>query len=319
VSRICLGTAFRSKGDEATCVAAIEQAADLGCNFIDGANFYREGFSEQIIGKAIRNRREQFVVSTKVGSPMEKFGQPEGLRRDAILKAIEGSLRRLDTDYVDFYVCHYPDPDTPIEETLGALDELVRAGKVRYPGCSRFDSWRLCEALHTGEQHGFAPFVSNQLLYNLIDRRTEDELVKFCALRKISITVFASTAIGLLSGRFRYGRPPDPGTSWAKGPYNYRAAMTPKVDEIVQALIGIGTRHDRTPTQVAMAWCLRQPAVASVIIGADTPERVRENLAAADWTLPDDEWQHLNDLTEGQRVVVRQDCPNGYQPDGEDS
>jgi aryl-alcohol dehydrogenase-like predicted oxidoreductase len=312
VSRISLGTVFRSEPPDDVCLAAIDEAAERGCNFIDCANCYRDGLSERLVGRFLRGRRDRFVVTTKVGAAMASSDQPAGLSRAAIHRAVDASLRRLGTDYIDCYLCHMPDPDTPIEETLGAMDELVRAGKIRYPGCSRFESWRLRESLTVAERDGVSPFICNQVGYSLLDRRIEDELVPLCRQRNVAITAFACTAIGLLSGRFRHGQAPPPETSWARGPYNFRAAMTPGVDRVVQALIDVAERHDRTPTQVAMAWCLRQDPVASVIIGADTPERVRENLDAADWILPDDDWEHLNRLSQGQRLVVRKDCPRGY-------
>lgn len=316
VSRICLGTVFRSQCDETMGMRAIEEAASLGCNYLDCANVYRNGLSEQIVGKAIRGRRDQFVVSTKVGAEIN--GGPAtggGLTRSSIISAVEASLQRLGTDFIDTYLCHFPDPKTPIEETLGAMGDLVRQGKVRYPGCSNFESWRLCEALAVSENQGLPSFVCNQVGYSLLDRRIEDEVVPFCQRRKVAVTVYATTAIGLLSGRYRYGEPPPPGTSWQRGPYNYRKAMTRRTDQVVQAVIDIADQRGKTPTQVVMAWCLANPGVTSIIIGADTPQRVRENWGAAGWDLSAEERARLDNVSEGQRLVVHKDCPEGYQPD----
>jgi len=309
VSRLCLGTVFRSEADEATCLAAFEQAVELGCNYVDCANVYREGFSERVIGKAIRGRREQFVVSTKVGG--EDPG-PGGLRRDNILRSCEQSLERLGTDHVDFLLCHFPDPQTPIDETLEAFDQLVRQGKVRYAGCSNFETELLRQSLSAGQRNGHGSFVCNQLGYSLLDRRIESELMPFCQERNIGITIYAATAIGLLSGRYRLGQAPPEKTSWHRGPYNYRAAMTPWVDKVIETVIDVARQHERTPTQVAMAWCLSRPAVNSVIIGCDTPERVKENLAAADWHLPAEEVQRLDVVSKGHCLIIRKDCPEGY-------
>jgi aryl-alcohol dehydrogenase-like predicted oxidoreductase len=314
VSRLCLGTVFRSGVSEADCLATVAAAADLGCNFIDCANVYRSGLSERVVGKALVGRRGRFVVSTKVGARTDGARSGGGLRRQAILSACEASLRQLGTDYLDCYLCHFPDPETPIEETLAAMDLLVGQGKVRYIGGSNFESWRLCEALHASAGLGLASFVCDQVLYSLLDRRIEDELLPFCERRKIGVTAYATTAIGLLSGRYRYGQPPPPGSSWHRGPYNYRAAMTPHVDQVIQCLTGVAGRHGRTPTQVAMAWCLRRPGVDAAIIGTDTPEQARENFAAADWVLPEEEGRLLDQVSEGQRLVVRKDCPEGYRP-----
>ena len=309
VSRLCLGTVFRSEADEATCLAAVEQAADLGCNYVDCANVYREGFSERVIGKVIRGRREQFVVSTKVGGENSGTG---GLRQENILRSCEQSLKRLGTDYLDFLLCHFPDPQTPIDETLEAFDQLVRQGNVRYVGCSNFETELLRKSLDVSQQHDYCSFVCNQVNYSLLDRRIEKELMPFCQRQTVGITIFAATAIGLLSGRFRLGQAPPENTSWYRGPYNYRAAMMPWVDKVIETVIDIAQRHERTPTQVAMAWCLSRPAINSVIIGCDTSGRVKENLAAADWDLPVEEVKRLDDLSEGHCLIIRKDCPDGY-------
>lgn len=314
VSQICLGTVFRSEPDEASCVAAIHEAADWGCNYLDGANLYRDGVSEQIIGRAIRGRRDRFIVSTKVGSPETNVPGSGGLSRREITRAVEASLRRLDTDYLDTYLCHFPDLNTPLEETLSAMDELIQQGKIRHFGVSRFEGWRMAESLSICKLQNFAMPVCNQLCYGLLDRRMEDEVLPFCRDRSISVTVFAATSIGLLSGRFRYDQPPPAETSWSRGPYNFRAAMTPRVDEVIQVVSEIANAHNKSPTQIAIAWCLAQPGITAVITGADTVERVRENCAAVDVQLSEDEYQRLDRVTEGQRLVIHKDCPQGYTP-----
>ena len=315
VSRICLGTVFRSEMDEASCIATIHEAQAQGCNYLDCANIYRNGLSEQILGKAIKGRRDQFVVSTKVGAEPETGGAAGkgGLGRASIISAIEDSLRRLDIDYVDTYLCHFPDPDTPIDETLGAMDELVRQGKIRYPGCSNFESWRLCEALNVCDRDGLAPFVCNQVGFSLLDRRVEHQTIPYCMRRNVAVTLFATTVIGLLSGRYRYGRPPPVGTSWHRGPYNYRAAMTRHTDQVIAAVMDVAAARGKTPTQVAMAWCLANPGVTSVIIGADTVERVRENWGAVGWKLSDEELDRLNNVSDGHCLQIRKDCLGGWQ------
>lgn len=312
VSRVCLGTAFRAELDEATCIAAIDRAVQLGCNFIDSANFYRDGYSEQIVGKAIRGRRDELIVTTKVGSQLPSDPSSGGLSRQSILTAAEQSLKRLATDYIDLYLCHFPDPAIATEETFGALNDLVRQGKVRYVGVSNYESWRLYETLDVCGENDWAMPVCNQVSYNVIERRIEHELLPFCRQRNVGVTVYAATAIGLLSGRYRYGQPPPVGSTWWRGPYNFRIAMTPQVDRVVQTLIEMAESRDTTPSQIAMAWCLAQPGISSVITGADTPERVAENMSAADLVLSDDELRHLEDITCGIRWVMRKDCPQGY-------
>lgn len=313
VSRICLGTVFRSEPDEAACLSVVQEAADQGVNFLDCANIYRAGYSEKIVGKALQGRRAQFIVTTKVGSETSDNPPCKGLTSDAIMRAVEASLRRLQTDYIDLYLCHIPDPQTPIEETLCAMDSLVRQGKVRYAGCSNFEGWRLCEALMASDLKELVSFVCHQLEFNLLDRRMEDEVIPFCRGREIGITVFAPTAIGLLTGRFRHGRPPPPDTSWFRGPYNYRAAMTSRTGKVIDTVVDIANRNHKTPAQVAMAWCLSRPGVSCVITGADTPERVRENCGAIGWDLDENALQRLDSASQGSRMVIRKDCPEGYQ------
>ena len=312
VSRLCLGTVFRREPDDKTCIAAVRAAVELGCNYLDCANVYRDGHSERIVCQAVKGERDRFVISTKVGAAMPGDATTAGLKRDNIIACCEASLERLGTDYVDCYLCHMPDRDTPVDETLAAFDQLVRQGKVRYCGVSNYPSWQVLECLQASSGHGWAKPVCNQVGYSLLDRRIEHELAPFCEEFGVGITVYAPTAIGLLTGMYRYGQPPPAGTSWQRGPYNFRAAMTRAVGQVIEAVVEIAQRHDRTPTQVAMAWCLRRPIVNAVIIGSDTPERVRENFAAGDWQLPPEEVEALDAISAGHCLQVRKDCPEGY-------
>jgi len=312
VSRLCMGTVFRREPDEKICIAAIHAAAESGCNFLDCANVYRDGHSEEIVGRAVKGERNRFVISTKVGAAMSGDATTAGLKRDNIIACCEASLRRLETDYIDCYLCHTPDRNTPIDETLSAFDQLVRQGKVRYSGVSNYPGWQVFEALQTSRERDWAKPVCNQVGYSLLDRRIEDELAPFCEQFGVGITVYAPTAIGLLSGLYRYGQPPPIGSSWQRGPYNFRAAMTQAVGQVIDAVIDIAQRYGRTPTQVAMAWCLRLPIVNAAIIGTGTPERVRENFAAGDWQLPTDEIEILDTVSAGHCLQVRKDSPEGY-------
>jgi aryl-alcohol dehydrogenase-like predicted oxidoreductase len=312
VSRMCLGTAFRSGLDEDTCVAALEEAEALGCNFLDCANVYRDGFSERAVGRFLCGRRDRMILTTKVGAQAGGGPSGGGLVPDAIMRSVEDSLRRLGTDRLDLYLCHFPDPVTPLEETLKAMDQLVAQGKVRFVGCSNFESWRLCEALHMLLDAGLRPLACNEVCYSMLDRRIEHELLPYAKAQKVSITVYAATAIGLLAGRCRYGHPPPEGTSWHRGPYNYRRAMTPHAGNVIDAVIETAGRYGKTPAQVAMAWCLRDDGVTSVITGADTPQRVRENFAAVGWKLADEDLQMLERVSEGHCLQIHKDCPDGY-------
>jgi len=312
VSRICLGTVFRSEGDEPSCRAIIARALDNGCNFIDCANAYRDGLSEQFVGRAIRGRRGQVVLATKVGAATgEESG---GLSRVAIKRQVEASLTRLATDYIDLYSCHFPDPQVQLEETLYALDDLVRQGKVRYIGCSNFPKSVLAESLAISQRAQLASFVSNQIMYNLLSRQAEDDDIPFAADYGVSITAFAPTAIGLLSGQCRYGHPPPRGSPWDRGPYNFRAVMTRQVDRVVETLIEIGRERGKTPIQTALAWCLANSQITSVIVGADSPGHVDEDFGAVGWQLTKDERARLDAASARLHTVIPKDAPKGFQP-----
>jgi aryl-alcohol dehydrogenase-like predicted oxidoreductase len=192
------------------------------------------------------------------------------------------------------------------------VDELIRQGKVRYLGFSNFDASQLRAALHAAASEGLPTPVSDQVVYSLADRGIESELVPLCATHGVSVTPFCVTLIGLLTGRLRHGQPPPPDSPWARGPYNYHAAMTPRLDRVVQTLIDVGRRHGRSPVQVAIAWCLSRPCVAATIVGAETPEQARQNALTAAWTLPDYEAEELERAASGLQVTIRKDCPNGY-------
>ena len=314
VSRLCMGTVFRSEPDETTGIAAIHAAAELGCNFLDCADFYGTGRSERIVGTAVKGQRDRFVITTKVGSPMPD-APAGGLQRNYILRACEASLRRLDTDYIDCYLCHFPDPDTPLEETLSAFDRLVKEGKVRYPAVSNFGAAQVLESADISRRRGWASYVCNQVGYSLLDRRIEDELLPAIEPAGVGVTAYATTAIGLLAGRYRYGQPPPAGTSWHRGPYNFRAAMTPAAGRVIDAVLDITHRYGTSPTRVATAWCLRLPVVNAAIIGTDTPEQVRQNFRDADWELPAEAAAELDRCSSGLRLSIRKDCPQGWVPD----
>lgn len=303
VPRICIGTVFRSGMDTDRCCRALERAFERGCHFLDTANIYKDGRSEELIGRFVKGRRDRFILTTKVG--MQTDDRPP-LGPGTIEEELESSLRRLQTDYVDFYLCHQPDPRTPIAATLEALDGCVRQGKVRYAGVSNFAAWQWSDACAAAQQaHGWVP-VCNQIGYSLLDRRPEDEIIPFCREHGLALTAYCTTFIGLLSGAYRHGQTPHPGRSWRRdGPYKFDACLTPAADRVVTALIDSAARHGVEPAQIAMAWCLRIPEIVSVITGADTPERVDANLRALDVTLTDADLDHLSTESHGMRMCPR--------------
>jgi 1-deoxyxylulose-5-phosphate synthase len=308
VSPICLGTAFRAfwqgHNDEKTCIETIERAVDLGINFIDCANYYFAGRCETVLGKALKglgSRRENLVVTSKVWSRIGQGTNDQGLSRYHIMREAERSLRRLQVDHIDLYLMHHWDPVTPLEESLRAMDDLVRQGKVRYIGACNFTAAQVVEALWVSQQHNFNSFVCLQNPYNLLDRAAaERELLGRCRQHGLGMMTYSPLAVGLLSGIFRRGKVPPKGTLWGeRGAKALRQAMTPQADRIVAALVDIAAGHGKTPAQAAFAWLLDHPEVTP-ITGPDLPEHVEEVCGALDMTLAPDERKVLDDLSAWQ-------------------
>ena len=297
VSPICLGTAFRGAPDEDICFATIDRAIDLGINFIDCANEYQRGRCERIVGKSLKGRRDQFILTTKVCSPMGEGPNDDGLSRCHIMREVENSLSRLQTDYVDIYFAHSVDLHTPIEETLQAFDGLVRHGKVRYIGCSNFAAWQVCKALWASERHNLTSFMCVQDHYNLLDRTIERELVDLCQSEGLGIMTYSAVAVGLLTGRFRHGESPPPNTVWAADQNRFKRMMSPEADRVVETLISIGSERGKTPAQVAIAWLISRPGISSAMIGPDLPEQVDENIGGVGLDLSGEEIKAIHDAS----------------------
>ena len=306
VSQLCLGTAFRSQDDEQTCVRIIERALDLGCNFIDTA-LYGGDRSEEIVGRAIKSRRDDVVLNTKIGDLHGDNPNRKRLNRLTLMRGVEASLRRLQTDHIDLYLLHQFDPETPVEVTVRALDDLVRQGKVRYVGCSNWQAWKVMEALWISSLHHLASFVCIQSQFNLLNRfEVEPELMPLCKQFGLGIMAYSPLAIGLLTGRFRRGQEPPPNISWSRGEnrglsphkYDFEAAMDEHADRVVQTLIDIGERHGRTPAQVAIAWILDHEEISAPILGADHVEHVEEICAGLEWKIGCEERELLDEVSQ---------------------
>jgi 1-deoxyxylulose-5-phosphate synthase len=289
VSALCLGAwKLGTKPGEAESLEIIARALDAGINFIDTANVYGKGMSEEIVGKAIGSVRDRVVLATKVRGRMHDDPNGEGLSRFALLRECEESLRRLGTDYIDLYQVHWFDPATPLEETLEALNDLVRQGKVRYLGCSNFAAWQLCKALWISDVRGFARFDSVQPYYNAVGRDVEKELVPLCEAEGVGIIPYSPLAGGFLTGKYRRGEVAPEGSRYAEGG-NLAGLATDANFGTLERLEAVGKRHGKSVGQAALAWLLRKPVVASAIIGASSVEQLQENLGAADWRLTEDE------------------------------
>jgi aryl-alcohol dehydrogenase-like predicted oxidoreductase len=278
---------FGRKLDAAGTRAVVNAALDVGINFFDTADIYGEpkGGSEEQLGAALRGRRDDVVVATKFGMDMAGGNGPDhGARgsRRYIQRAVEASLRRLGTDYIDLYQMHEPDPGTPIEETLAALDDLVRAGKVRYLGNSNFSGWQIADAAWTARSTGRTPFISAQNHYSLLERGVEAEVVPACERFGLGLLPFFPLANGLLTGKYRRGEEPPAGSRLAGGGrYAERFAAAPW--DTIEAIGTYARERGLSMLQVAIGGLAAQPAVTSVIAGATSPEQVRANAAAGMW------------------------------------
>ena len=311
VSEICLGTmTFGNQCDEATSHAIMDKAVEHGVTFFDAADVYPlggsmelKGRTEDYVGSWLKGRREQIVLATKFNGEMGTGPNDRGGSRKHILQAVEASLRRLQTDYIDLYQMHAPDFETPIDETLRALDDMVHSGKVRYIGCSNYPAWLLTKALWTSDKLGLARFDSVQPRYNLLFRHIEAELLPVAADQGVGVISYNPLAGGVLTGRYQAGQSVEEGTRFAlqnAGPI-YRArywqeAQLQTVDQFKQLCESRGL----SITQVAVAWVLAQPAITSAIVGASKPAQLDQSLPAADLVLDkemlaacDDIWYQL--------------------------
>ena len=276
--------------------ALIHASLDAGVNTLDTANAYGEGRSEEYIGRALKGRREDAVIATKVHGRMGEGPNREGLSRKAIMHEVEQSLRRLQTDYIDLYQLHQIDHATPIEETMRALDDLVRDGKVRYVGCSNFEAWRLCEAVWTARTAGLAPMVSVQPPYSMLNRDVERELLPVCDRYGIGVLPYFPLEHGLLTGKYRRGQPPPADSRLEVHGEPLQAADF----DLIEALAGFAESRGHTLLELAFAWLLSRPSVSSVIAGATRPEQIRANAAAVQWRLSEEELESVGRILEGR-------------------
>ncbi len=302
VSELCLGSmTFGRETDEEDSYKMMDEYSSAGGNFIDTANVYSRGTSEEIVGKWLkRQRREDFVIATKVRFPMGDGPNESGLGRSHILRQVEESLQRLNTDYIDLYQVHCQDPTTPLKETLSTLHNLVQSGKVRYIGASNFTPSMLQQALDISAEHGWEPFISLQAKYNLLTRSTEWELLPLCAREGLGFMVWGPLLGGWLSGRYTRDMHAPPANSrveqagkegWFESWENYNTEATWR---IIDTLLEVSKETGRSPAQVALNWLLRKCEVTSPIIGARKLEHLRDNLATVEWSLNKDQMDRLN-------------------------
>jgi aryl-alcohol dehydrogenase-like predicted oxidoreductase len=298
VSLVGLGTnnfGGRTGDDDAQRV--IDKALDCGVTLIDTADTYgNKGGSEEIIGRVLGPRRKQVMLATKFGLPMN---EPEsgGASRRYILQAAEASLRRLKTDWIDLYQQHRGDRKTPIEETLRALDDLVKAGKVRFIGCSNLSAQRIDEAAAVARQYKLAPFITCQDEYNLLDRSLERELVPAMQKHRLGLLPYFPLASGFLTGKYRRDAPPPPGTRLSRSPHHAEGVLNDRNWGVVEALGVFAARRGHTLLELAMSWLASRPFIVSIIAGATRPEQVEQNIAAVNWELTPDDLAEIDRVT----------------------
>ncbi|MEU8178177.1 aldo/keto reductase [Microbispora hainanensis] len=273
-------------------------ALDAGINFIDTADVYADGESEELLGRAIGGRRRDVLLATKLLAPVGPGPNDQGLSRLHVMRALDDSLRRLKTDYIDLYQLHNYDHVTPIEETLSALDDAVRQGKVRYIGCSNFAAWQISKALGISALHNQAKFVANQTHYSLVSRDAERDLVPLAEDAGLSLTVWQPLAGGFLTGKFdRGGATTEHDSRRARNGFDFVPFDEEKGFRVLDVLRAVAARHEVSPARVAIAWLLAQRAVTSVIVGARKPEQLTDNIAAGDLTLTEQDLAELDEVS----------------------
>ncbi len=318
VSRVCLGTmAFGMKDwgcNQDVATKMVGKFVEGGGNFIDTADIYSTGVSEEMVGKAIEgHNRDALVIATKVWFRMNPAPTARGLSRKHIMEAADASLRRLGTDYIDLYQFHVPDPATPVEETLRALDDLVRSGRVRYIGCSNFSGWQLSDGLWTSRMNSLHSFVTVTTRYNVLERKIEDELVPCCTSHDIGIIPWGPLAAGFLTGKYRRGEKGPAGARLSEklpSPV-YDNVMTPENWDKLEKLEGFAGERGRKVGELAIAWLLAKPWTSTVIAGARKVEQVKANVAAAEWRLSREEVEAIDRIS-GSPGGLPDEGPGGH-------
>jgi aryl-alcohol dehydrogenase-like predicted oxidoreductase len=298
VSEICLGTMTFGHGtDEAEAKRMVDLCFEAGVNFFDTANSYSDGQSEILLGKALKGRRREAVVASKFFNPMGTGPNDSGMSRGHIMHAVEDSLTRLQTDYIDIYYIHHVDTQTPLEEMLRALNDLVQQGKVRYLACSNYEAWRMAVALGISEANNWSRFECYQPQYSLVVRDIEQELIPLCQYKGLGVVVWSPLAGGFLTGKYKPGEKSVDGTRSAEGWAYPRRYFADSADESLAILLEVAESLGRSPAQVATRWVLDQPGITAAIVGARTVAHMQDNVGAAGWQLDEAVHQRLNDVS----------------------
>jgi aryl-alcohol dehydrogenase-like predicted oxidoreductase len=298
VSELCLGTmTFGNEADEQTSKSVTDRFVEAGGNFLDTANVYSRGISEEITGRVIRDYREDVVLATKFRFPMGEGPNDSGASRKHIIPACEASLRRLDTDYIDLYQIHCWDSSSPIEETLSALDDLVRAGKVRYIGCSNFTGWQIEKSVRVSEREGLARFDCVQPQYSLVVRDIEHEVLPASREEGLGVIPWSPLAGGFLTGKYSREDAPPENTRMASWVDTWKRHATPEKFDIVDRVCEIANSRGKEPAQIALSWVKDRPGVTSPILGARNVEQLDKNLGVIGWSLEERELNLLEEVS----------------------
>jgi aryl-alcohol dehydrogenase-like predicted oxidoreductase len=289
VSALGLGTNQLGRAvDERGAKAIIDRALELGVNFIDTAESYATGVSEELLGKALADRRHGFVLATKTGAGTD----PGRLTRKRIVERLDASLTRLGTDYVDLYYLHFPEATTPLEESLRVLEDVVRAGKARYAALSNHAAWQVAEGVGIAQRRGWSPVCASQMEYSLVERAVEREMIPACEHLGVSLVPYFPLAGGFLTGKYERNVPPPPNTRFGRAPQRSRY-LTDQNFEKLERWSAFARERDHTVAELAVAWLLAHPVVCSVIAGATLPDQIAANAAATEWTLAPSEVAEL--------------------------
>ena len=285
---------FGGRVDAAGTAAVVNKCIEMGITFFDTADVYGRGLSEEFLGPVLKPHRRNIVLATKAAAPMGEGPYWSGLSRKYLIEAVDASLRRLQTDYIDLFQVHFPDAKTPIEETLRALDDIVRAGKVRYIGNSNFAGWQIVEAAWVAKTERLPPFVSAQNEYNLLQRRIETEVVPAAQRYGLGVIPYFPLASGFLTGKYRPGEPPPPGTRLAAQNAPSSRLLNEGNFAVLGRLENFARERGRTMLELAFGWLASKPYVCSVIAGATRPEQVEQNANAAGWRLTQEEMDEID-------------------------
>lgn len=282
--------------DEAGASRLVHQALEAGINFFDTADVYSNGLSETYLGKALKGRRDQVILATKVGSvagdkPEERGNHPKNIRRQ-----VEASLRRLDTDYIDLYQLHHPDPDTPLEDSLGALNDLIRQGKIRYAGTTNFPAWQIIESQWLSRSHNLSPCISHQNSYSLLDRRAENEIIPACQKYRLGLIAWSPLAGGWLTKQFRPGKSPQPHPLIPTLKSPIESLDSKRHYTALAQLQSLAKSHGRKLSQFALAWVSANPAITLTLIGPQTPRQLKDSLGALQVAINPEEFAAIDEI-----------------------